>query len=382
MTFRSKHELDVLHVIGAMVAGGAERFVVDLVVALKGQGLAVGLLVLSSKQDAAGQQMKALLDKSEVPYECGPTSKVALRSLVWFIRRLQDIDPRIVHLHTQNTEVAYYLSRKLQLKRRILFRTIHNTNIPPKRLHWRAMRGNDVHASIACSEAVKSRFEPDLCGPIVTIRNGISFDWAVQTNREQQKYQSLLGLSQQQRHFISVGHQSGSSCQTAAKAHDIVIKAWREGSLGEKGGVLHLLGNGNLHAELIGLAGNDPSIVFHGIKKNIHEWMLAADCFVMPSRYEGLPIAAIEALGSGLPCIFSDIGPLRELDAPVALWVPVDDVTALADRFGEIIELRPNVQPAQVDSMRHRYGIEITAKAYLQQYSGSGCISANSIRVG
>jgi glycosyltransferase involved in cell wall biosynthesis len=38
----------------------------------------------------------------------------------------------------------------------------------------------------------------------------------------------------------------------------------------------------------------------------------ASDVYVMPSLYEGCPIAAIEAMGAGLPVIFSDVPGLRD----------------------------------------------------------------------
>ena len=46
-------------------------------------------------------------------------------------------------------------------------------------------------------------------------------------------------------------------------------------------------------------------ILFLGVKKNVEDYLSAADCYVMPSLYEGLPVAAIEAQCSGLPSIMS-----------------------------------------------------------------------------
>ena len=48
------------------------------------------------------------------------------------------------------------------------------------------------------------------------------------------------------------------------------------------------------------------SVQFLGLKNNVYDYMQAADCFVMPSFYEGLPIVAVEAQASGLPCVLSD----------------------------------------------------------------------------
>lgn len=45
--------------------------------------------------------------------------------------------------------------------------------------------------------------------------------------------------------------------------------------------------------------------LFLGLKNNVNDYMQAADCFVMPSFHEGLPIVAVEAQAAGLPCILS-----------------------------------------------------------------------------
>lgn len=50
----------------------------------------------------------------------------------------------------------------------------------------------------------------------------------------------------------------------------------------------------------------DKNIRFLGVRDDIPALLSAADVFIFPSRFEGLPITCIEAQFSGLPCILSD----------------------------------------------------------------------------
>ncbi len=50
-----------------------------------------------------------------------------------------------------------------------------------------------------------------------------------------------------------------------------------------------------------------------GYRSDIRELLLAADCFIFPSRREGMPVALMEAIASGVPCIAADIRGCREL---------------------------------------------------------------------
>lgn len=71
---------------------------------------------------------------------------------------------------------------------------------------------------------------------------------------------------------------------------------------------LLLIGDGNQKkllerkAEQLGISEN---ILFTGNVPNVNEFYQSMDCFVMPSLYEGLVIAGIEAQCAGLTCLFS-----------------------------------------------------------------------------
>lgn len=69
---------------------------------------------------------------------------------------------------------------------------------------------------------------------------------------------------------------------------------------------LIILGDGPERVSLMNLAqrlGLADRVVFPGFQPNPWEWYAIADAFVMPSRWEGMPNAALEALACGTPVI-------------------------------------------------------------------------------
>ncbi|MEI2702092.1 MAG: glycosyltransferase family 1 protein [Baekduia sp.] len=63
-----------------------------------------------------------------------------------------------------------------------------------------------------------------------------------------------------------------------------------------------------------------------------------AAAFVLPSRYEGFGLTALEALASGLPAVLSDIPALREVCGGAAVYVDPDDAGGFADAICGVID--------------------------------------------
>lgn len=360
----------VVHVIGALAAGGAERFVSELVQEFMKCGIDVILLILSNRVDAVGNQMRLDLERAGVRLHAGPTIRVGARTVLWYMRTLYEERPDIVHLHTPNTELAHYLATRFYRVPHRTYRTLHSVRPStslPMRLARQAIK---VNTSIACGIAVHTAHRSSLRGKLITVENGVRFNWPIRSDEIASEAKRVRGFDNRQFHFLTIGSMNGQNLQDSPKAHNILIDAWRRGKLGKRACVLHILGDGTLRGQLTTLADGDNSIVFHGIKPNVHEWLLAADCYVMPSRYEGLPIAGIEAAGTGLPCIFSDIAPLRELQVPQALSVPSNDVEALKRALFQAATERPHVDMSEVTHFRNRFDIQETAKTYAALYGG------------
>lgn len=79
---------------------------------------------------------------------------------------------------------------------------------------------------------------------------------------------------------------------------------------------LMIIGDGDLKDELTKLADDlqiSDRITFLGARSDIYEFLSAIDAFVMPSLWEGQPIALLEALAIGKPCIVSAVDGIPEI---------------------------------------------------------------------
>ena len=83
-----------------------------------------------------------------------------------------------------------------------------------------------------------------------------------------------------------------------------------------KNAVLVYAGVGELEADVkdyVAKKGIGDAVMFLGAHSDIPSLMNASDIFLLPSKYEGLAIVAIEAQASGLYCFFSDKFPIEEI---------------------------------------------------------------------
>ena len=119
---------------------------------------------------------------------------------------------------------------------------------------------------------------------------------------------AALGLGDSEAVVITVGEHS------ARKNHETVLSA-----VAPLPGVHVLLcGVGErqealeAQARALGMADRTH---FLGFRRDVPELLAASDVFVFPSLQEGLPVAQMEAMAAGLPCVVSDVRGNRDLIA-------------------------------------------------------------------
>ena len=107
---------------------------------------------------------------------------------------------------------------------------------------------------------------------------------------------------------------------------------------------LLIVGDGHLKEHLMlraDRAGIADRCVFAGHRSDIPRILNACDIFVMPSLFEGLCMAVMEAFAAGLPVVATPVGgiPSTVIDGETGVLVPLRDTNKLA---GAIIHLLDN----------------------------------------
>ncbi|MGY1685907.1 glycosyltransferase [Geodermatophilus sp. SYSU D00867] len=158
------------------------------------------------------------------------------------------------------------------------------------------------------------------------------------------------------------------------KAHHVLLRAFAALRTSQPGARLVVVGGGPREQELRALAtdlGLGDSVCFTGVRRDVGALLPAFDVSCLSSVYEGVPMAVIESMASGLPVVATDCGALRDMvvDGEQGYLVPVGDAEALADRLLRLAtdpSLRERMGAAARKRVEEQYRIEQTARGYEQ----------------
>lgn len=129
---------------------------------------------------------------------------------------------------------------------------------------------------------------------------------------------------------------------------------------------LLLVGDGELRGELESRAqtlGLSSVVTFTGIRDDVPDILAALDIFVLPSRWEGLPLVVLEAMAAGLPVVATAVGGTPEVvvDGVTGLLVPPRDPAALAQAITRLLrnpDLRRKMGRAGRERVTEHFSVE------------------------
>ncbi|WP_077858234.1 glycosyltransferase [Clostridium sp. BL-8] len=134
------------------------------------------------------------------------------------------------------------------------------------------------------------------------INNGIDEKKFIYNEETRQRYRKKLKLEDK---FVLM-HVGRFTYQ---KNHDFLIDVFNSVRSKCSNAILLLIGEGELKEEVIKKVKSlnlEGKVIFYGLSNEIYNILQAADIFVFPSYYEGLPVVGVEVQAAGLMTIASD----------------------------------------------------------------------------
>lgn len=220
--------------------------------------------------------------------------------------------------------------------RRIASHHGHVVNFSPLmyRLHRRLINSDLTTGMVMVSERVR-RLALEVEGvrdnKAIVIPNGLPIqDDAFVSEAEIAQVHQELGVTDSVLIAITVGR------LVVQKGHKYLLQAIPK-VLAEYNDVLFVFaGDGLLRTELEQQSrqlGIQHKLRFLGTRSDVPRLLQAADLFILPSLWEGLPLALLEAMSAGLPVVGTQVEGVEEIlvNERNGLLVPVKDPDALSE---------------------------------------------------
>jgi len=345
----------VLHVVSHLDLGGAEEVAISLAEGLSAEQDLHFFAVGGVASGAVGQAMHARLTALGVPVHSGTPLPMKRGGLVQAGARLnallRRLCPDLVHLHTEIPETTYALAALAGAPRSPVLRTIHNATVWPAwgRIGgWVEGRLGSASAvavsrdSLEGLQAFRTRWErsPLPAERARVIYNGVRLaaptDGAVAASVTAAGVAADGGAEGEVRILFAgrLEPQKGADLLP-----DVLERAC---ALTGRSARVTVLGDGSLTPALRRWADGTRlrwPVTLAPPQPGLSGMLASYDVVLMPSRFEGLPLLAAEALLAGTPVVATDIPGLREVLAPgYPLLAAAEDVDALAARLAEVLE--------------------------------------------
>ena len=316
----------VLH-LTQPVDGGVARVVRDLTTAQLAAGFRVTVALPDSPLAAGLAALGADVRRWEAARAPGPSLASEVRSLT---RVLRDVRPELVHAHSAKAGLA----GRLAVRGRVptvfqphawSFEAVDGP-MASLALNWERFGARWAHRLVCVSEGERATGErAGIAGRYQVIPNGIDTGRFHPAPVDTVRASLLPDVDPAAPLVVCVGR----LCRQ--KGQDLLLTAWETVVREVPGARLVLVGDGPDRDRLAARA--PESVTFAGAVEDTVPWYQAADLVVLPSRWEGMALAPLEAMACGRPVVLAEVDGAREsLSSELAgrCLVPPGEPAALA----------------------------------------------------
>lgn len=340
--------------------GGAEEVVLGQATHLAREAIEAGVVALTRRGPVAEEIARAGVPVHHVPGSPGPRDPAAFLRLVALLRRER---PEIVHtylitacLYGRLAAFAAGVPLVLAAEQNVYARKPRRHAIMERALAARTFR------VVACCRAVGDFYRRQTGIPpakIDVLYNAARFGPPLAAS-DRAPARAALGLPENALVLGTLGRLTEQKNQHALLAA-VARLAPRQPRL-----LLFLAGQGPLRpvleaeAERLGIS---ERVRFLGLRRDRDTLFAAMDAFVLPSRWEGLSLSLVEAMGAGRAVVATAVGGNPEVvtDGETGLLVPPDDPSALASALDGLLadpDRRVALGRAASAGARRRFAIE------------------------
>ncbi|MCC5859840.1 MAG: glycosyltransferase [Ectothiorhodospiraceae bacterium] len=362
--------IKVMHIASGDRWAGAEAQLWTLVRHLNKRDDVQARVVLMNEGETAER-----LRDADVPTDVLDESRLNAFQILLGLRRLMQAHrPDIIHTHRQKENVLGSLANLTSLRVPSV-RTVHGApehkpgwTRPHKRfLNWadryagRHLQNAIVAVSDDLNNQLSNWFEEKNTH---TIKNGVDIEF-IQTHAH--RTAEFLTTHPNHIHVGFVGRLD------PVKRVDLFLDIAKQTKSKEKAiTMFHVIGDGPLReslrrkSEQLGLS---DSVLFHGHRNNVHQYMASLDVMIICSDHEGLPFTALEALALGIKIVAHDVGGLSKLGRETNGLVLVKDHTANGYTRSLLETIRIGHRKLNKESRKNQIKEEYSARKMASNYA-------------
>ncbi len=290
----------MLHIVGSMSPSGIGNYIMNVYRNIDRKKVQFDFIVHEHRDVSFDEEIRRLGGRLFYVTRKSVSPVKNFREICRVVRRGRY---RIVFRHTDTSTVALDLLAAMLGGARVRIAHSHSTSTPGVRMHklFQPMLNMLCTRRFACSERAGKWLYGDR--PFEVIINAIrldefAFDPAL---RERMRQKEGLGSG------LVIGHVGNL---LPVKNHLFMLEIMAEVVKRKKDARMLFVGDGEMRVqieELRNKLGLEKQVILTGVRTDTAALLQAMDVFLFPSRYEGLPIAVVEAQCSGLPCLLSDV---------------------------------------------------------------------------